>query len=76
MEKNRRFWLIKYIFNKQFLAYIQEIFNQYKPTVDLNYNEAKQLSLQPAILRSNNARDELEILKFQVSFVLTVAIRA
>jgi hypothetical protein len=45
MEKNRRFWLTKFIFNKQFLTQMQEIFNQYKLNQDFEYTEAKSLSL-------------------------------
>lgn len=47
MEKNRKFWLTKYIFNKNYLSQIQEIFCQFKHTAQLNYADAKLLTIQP-----------------------------
>ena len=55
---------------------MQEIFDQFKFKGDFNYKSAKNQSLQAVDTRKSNVRDDLEILKFQVSFVITVAIRA
>lgn len=76
MEKNRRFWLTKFIFNKQFLAQMQEIFNEYSIAPDVGYADAKSQPLQRTVLNQSQARNELECLKFIVGFMLTVHIRA
>jgi len=46
LEKNRRFWLMKYIFNKQFLEQMQDIFVQFTLRQDLDYFAARNQNLQ------------------------------
>lgn len=76
MEKNRRFWLTKFIFNRQYIGQIQEIFYQFQHSPQLLNKQARLGSLQLMIIHQSKERDELEVLKFLVSFVLTVALRS
>lgn len=67
LEKNKRFWLTKYIFNKSFFDSSYDIFKQLKSSADLDYDK----------YRGNSYEDEqLRIQKFLISFCLTVCERA
>ena len=46
LEKNRRFWLTRFIFNKTFLEQSLEIFKLYDYEGDSNYEAAKGTDLQ------------------------------
>lgn len=67
MEKNKRFWLIKSIFNKSLFDASYEIFKQFVVTPDMNYDR----------YRSEGFEDEqLRVQKFFIAFCLTVCQRA
>lgn len=76
LEKNRRFWTQKYIFNKHFISQIHDIFQ--KATVDenLDYSSARKMELQGLAQVGNPLIDQIEILKFFITFFQTVALRA
>jgi len=46
LEKNRRFWLTRFIFNRTFLDQSLEIFRGLKCQIDMNYLGARAANLQ------------------------------
>ena len=77
LEKNKRFWLTRFIFNRQFLDRSLEIFRGFTFQTDLNYRLARSTNLQLMSQTGVNVhQDQLEIMKYIVTFTLTVAFRA
>jgi len=46
LEKNRRFWTQKYIFNKHFITQIHDIFSKAEVIENLDYSAARKMDLQ------------------------------
>jgi len=77
LQKNRRFWLTRFIFNKNFLEQSLEVFKLYQLSVDENYEAAKSRDLQ-AVVQANGQRptDDVEVMKYIICFTLSVVFRA
>ena len=75
LEKNRRFWLTRFIFNKTFLEQSLEIFRNCLFTAEQEYAVAKTSDLH-RVFEVGSDGDTLEVLKYIVTFTLTVAFRA
>lgn len=77
LDKNRRFWLTRFIFNRQFLDQSLDIFRGFAFVADSNYAAAKIANLQVMKAQGENPDDDqFEILKYIITFTLTVAFRA
>ena len=70
LEKNKKFWLSKFIFNKAYIESVLSIFTSISIEEDDNYLQARQTDLQ------SKSGSQLEIFKFLTTFFLTTAIRA
>jgi len=67
LEKNKRFWLTKSIFNKSLFDASYEIFKQFVVTPDMNYDKYRGVSFE---------NEQLRVQKFFITFCLTVSQRA
>ena len=77
LEKNQRFWLTRFIFNRQFLDQSLEIFRGFGFQTDQDYSAARGINLQVMAQGGvTSSDDQYEILKYIVTFTLTVAFRA
>ena len=70
LEKNKKFWLSKFIFNNTYITSVLEIFKQVSIEDNLDYLKAREVNLQ------DQAGDQFEMFKFLTTFFLTTVIRA
>lgn len=69
LEKNKKFWLSKFIFNKTYIESVLSIFKQLTIVENLDYKQAKSVELQ------GHCGDQFEQFKFLATFFLTTVIR-
>ena len=70
LEKNKKFWLSKYIFNKTYIDSVFNIFKDIKIEIDDDYQKAREQDLQQL------QGGQFEMFKFLTTFFLTSVIRA
>ena len=70
LEKNKKFWLSKFIFNKQYIDNILHIFKDIRIEEDQDYAAARSRDLQ------NEEGGQFEMFKFLTTFFLTTVVRA
>lgn len=70
MEKNKKFWLSKFIFNRTYIESVLNIFATIKIEEEMDYAAARESDLQ---VKSGN---QFEMFKFLTTFFFTTVIRA
>ena len=70
LEKNKKFWLSKYIFNKTYIDSVFNIFKDINIEIDDDYQKAREQDLQQL------QGGQFEMFKFLTTFFLTSVIRA
>lgn len=70
LEKNKKFWLSKFIFNKSYIESVLNIFMDIRIDEDMDYSAARETELQ------QNKGSQFEVFKFLTTFFLTTVIRA
>ena len=70
MEKNKKFWLSKFIFNRTYIESVLNIFATIKIEEEMDYAAARESDLQ---VKSGT---QFEMFKFLTTFFFTTVIRA
>jgi hypothetical protein len=70
LEKNKKFWLSKFIFNNTYITSVLDIFKQVAIEENQDYLSARKVNLQ------EQSGNQLEMFKFLTTFFLTTVIRA